>query len=94
MNHKAAGLVWRAWALGLALTLLFAASLVHRDLDRGKAPFHCTACAASVVSSHPQKPRIFDGAHLADAGRVSADVMPIRGVVLPARSTGRSPPAA
>jgi hypothetical protein len=57
-----------------------------------KTPRHCTACASSQLGSDPHPPAILGAWHLSDAGRAVAFQPVAAGVLLPAPSTGRSPP--
>ncbi len=66
----------------------------HELIGHTNTPFHCTACASSVLGSDPHTPTVFDGSHLADAGRALTSQPVVQGVLLPAHSTGRSPPTA
>jgi hypothetical protein len=78
------------YALVLAL-----APFEHHDLScELKTPLHCTSCASSQLGSDPHTLAIVDTWHLADAGRAVSAVISSTGVLLPVKTTGRSPPAA
>jgi hypothetical protein len=81
--------------VGLAVYALFlvAAPFEHDDLwCELKAPQHCISCRSSVVGSNPAAPATLDASCLTDAGKAVSVLLLSDGVVLPARSTGRSPP--
>jgi hypothetical protein len=72
---------------------LLTAPFGHHDPDcHLKTPQHCTACASSVVGSDPHTPRLPGLWQLADAGSAFSVLQPVHGILLPVRSTGRSPP--
>jgi hypothetical protein len=73
---------------------LIVAPYEHHDLVcHLKTPLHCTSCSSSLVGADPHTPALVGAWDLADAGRAVA-VQPIAdSVLLPVRSTGRSPPA-
>lgn len=82
-------------ALGLALYALFLVTIPfeHHDLlCELKTPQHCTACTASVVGADPHQTPILTTRPLADIGRAFAFVPLAEDILLPVRSTGRSPP--
>jgi hypothetical protein len=87
----------RRW-LTLAATVFFGLVLVgsafeHHDLlCHLRNPQHCSACSASQLGSDPQTLAVAVTAHLADAGCAVAAPADVVGALLPARSTGRSPP--
>ena len=65
----------------------------HHDLAcHLKTPQHCTSCSSSLVGSDPHMPAIVGACDLADAGQAVAVHLLADGVLLPVRSTGRSPP--
>jgi hypothetical protein len=81
---------------GLALYALFlvASPFEHHDLScELKTPQHCTACTSSLVGSDPDVPTTLDSSHLTDAGKAAPALFVADGVLLPARSSGRSPPS-
>jgi hypothetical protein len=88
---------WRFLAfVGGALYAFFliAAPFEHHDIAcHLKTPQHCTSCNSSLVGSDPQTPAIFGNWRLADAGRANDVQLIADGVLLTARSTGRSPPS-
>lgn len=89
--------LWRASTVGVALYAVFliTGQFEHHDVVcHIKTSLHCTSCASSVLGSHPDTLRIFDGSPLADAGRAFTAVPLAHGFLLPVRSTGRSPPQA
>jgi hypothetical protein len=80
---------------GAAVYALFLiiAPFEHHDLAcHLKTPQHCTSCSFSLVGSDPDTPAIIGVWDLADAGRTMAINVVADGVLLPVRSTGRSPP--
>ena len=82
--------------LGVAIYAVFlvTAPFEHHDLIcHIKTPLHCTACASSQIGSDPSTPAILGAGHLADAGRALTVSVTADGILLPVRSTGRSPPA-
>jgi hypothetical protein len=87
---------WRSLAfVGGALYAFFliTASFEHHDIAcHIRTPQHCTSCNSSLVGSDPQTPAIVGAWHLADAGRAIAFQAIVDDVLLPVRSTGRSPP--
>ena len=73
---------------------LITAPFEHHDIVcHLRTPQHCTSCNSSLVGSDPQTPAIPSARHLADAGRAFDFQLIADGVLLPTRSTGRSPPA-
>ena len=88
---------WRLLAFaGGALYALFliVAPYEHCDLVcHLKTPLHCTSCSSSLVGSDPHTPALVGAWDLADAGRAVVESVIADGVLLPVRSTGRSPPA-
>jgi hypothetical protein len=82
-------------ALGLFAVFLATAELEHHDLIcHLKTPQHCTACASSPLGPDPHSLTIAPPDVLGDAGRALCAPVSLSGTVLPARSSGRSPPAA
>jgi hypothetical protein len=84
-------LVWlAAYVLFLVVT-----PFEHHDLlCELKTPFHCTACTSSVVGSDPARSAVVGSWTLTDLGSaVALDVTTFR-ILLPPRSSGRSPPPA
>ena len=75
---------------GLVLT---ASAFEHHDLlCHLKNPQHCTACTASQLGADPPALAVVLTSYLNDAGRAIAVHADAAGALLPARSTGRSPP--
>jgi hypothetical protein len=73
---------------------LFTSQFGHHDLlCHLKTPQHCTACTSSIVGDDTEVPSTPGAAHLVDAGRTAGFELPAVGVLLPVRTTGRSPPA-
>jgi hypothetical protein len=97
VGHRLGDRRWRVLAVaGGALYVLFliVAPYEHHDLVcHLKTPLHCTSCSSSLVGSDPHPPAIVGAWALADAGRAVAFELIADGVLLPVRSTGRSPPA-
>ena len=89
---------WRGSRLAFVAVALYAVFLImapfeHHDLMcHLKNPLHCTACTSSLPGSDPQTPVVIGAWSLADAGRAVAVHLLVDGVLLPVRSTGRSPP--
>lgn len=86
----------RLTVAGLALyaTFLVTAPFEHHDLRcELKTPLHCSACTSSLVGSDPHAPSILTTRPLADLGLAFALQPLVEGILLPVRSTGRSPPA-
>jgi hypothetical protein len=78
----------------LYAVFLTIAPFEHHDIAcHFKTPQHCTSCSSSVVSSGPSAPAGLGACPLADAGRARADQPLADGILLPVRSTGRSPPS-
>jgi hypothetical protein len=76
------------------LIFLVTTPFEHDDLaSHLKDPTHCTACMSSPVGSSPETPVILGAWTLPDAGRALTFHAALDGVLLPVRSTGRSPPA-
>lgn len=95
MGRRPRGRLLHASVVGVALYVvcLVAAPFEHHDLAcHLKTPFHCTSCVSSLIGSDPHTPAIFDGSHRLDAGSATARVSVAHSFLLPARSTGRSPP--
>jgi len=96
MRARPTGRRFRELALvGLALyaVFLFASPFEHHDLlCEMKTPQHCTACRLGLVGSDPNGSVTLVPSHLMDAGKAVSVLLLSDGVVLPARSTGRSPP--
>lgn len=84
----------RSAYIGLVyLALLLVGPFEHHDLlCELKTPQHCTACASSLVGSDPDAPIALDSSHLTDAGKAEPVQLLANGVLLPAPSSGRSPP--
>jgi hypothetical protein len=77
----------------LYVFFLITAPFEHHDIAcHIRTPQHCTSCNSSLVGSDPQTPAIFGAWPLADAGRAIDFQLIADGVLLPVRSTGRSPP--
>jgi hypothetical protein len=73
---------------------LMTASFEHHDITcELKTPQHCTSCNSSLVGSDPEAPVLLGAWSLADAGRAGTLQVIANGVLLPVRSTGRSPPS-
>jgi len=82
--------------LWLAVYAIFLAAtpFEHHDLlCELKTPLHCTACASSVVGSDPARSAIVGSWTLTDVGLAFAVEFTTRGILLPVRTPGRSPPA-
>jgi hypothetical protein len=78
----------------LYAVFLTIAPFEHHDIAcHFKTPQHCTSCSSSVVSASPSTPEAVGACTLADAGRARADQPLAADILLPVRSTGRSPPA-
>lgn len=81
--------------IGVAIYAVFlvVSSFQHHDLlCHLKSPQHCTACTSTQLSADPSTPALDAACHLADAGRAVIFQPVSAGVLLAARSTGRSPP--
>jgi hypothetical protein len=88
---------WRFLAFaGVALyaCFLLIAPFEHHDITcEIKTPQHCTSCNSSLVGSDPETPVLLGAWSLGDAGRAGTLQVIANGVLLPVRSTGRSPPS-
>jgi hypothetical protein len=74
--------------------VLAASAFEHHDLVcHLKNPRHCTACTASQLGSDPPALAADANSSLNDAGGAMAVAGDAIGALLPARSTGRSPPS-
>jgi hypothetical protein len=83
-----------ALAAGLYAIFLLLVPFTHHDLAcHLKTPEHCTACSSTTIASGPRAAVAPEISSLADAGRAVAVEVEEHGVVLPARESGRSPPA-
>jgi hypothetical protein len=83
--------------LGVVLHALFLAiaDFEHHDLlCHFKTPQHCTSCALSPLGSEPRSAVDSHSCCLRDAGRALPAQFDSQGVLLSARTTGRSPPSA
>ena len=81
--------------LGVALyaAVLVLAPFTHHDIAcHLKTPQHCNACAASQLGSDPHSVASFNRVVLSDAGRAVLELTVLSGTILPAQSSGRSPP--
>jgi hypothetical protein len=82
-------LVW----LAVYAIFLAASPFEHHDLlCELKTPRHCTACTSSVVGSDPARSAIVGSWTLTDLGLALAVELTTHGILLPPRSSGRSPP--
>jgi hypothetical protein len=81
------------WGVVYAVFLTIAPFEHHDIACHFKTPLHCTSCSSSVVSSSPSSPAGLAASVLADAGSASADQPLAEDILLPVRSTGRSPPS-
>ena len=82
-------------ALALFSVFLLTSELEHHDIAcHLKTPQHCSACAASPLGADPHTPASIDTSVLRDAGSAVIGFQHLVGAVLPARASGRSPPAA
>jgi hypothetical protein len=80
--------------VAIYIAILVAAPFEHHDLAcHLKTPFHCTACVTSAVGLETSIPTLARTVHLADAGNVISYQPPAYGMLLPVRTTGRSPPS-
>ena len=80
-------------ALALFSVFLFTAEFEHHDIAcHLKTPQHCNACAASQLGSEPHSVASFNHVVLSDAGRAVLELTVLSGTILPAQSSGRSPP--
>ena len=83
----------RLAGIALYAAFLVVASFEHHDLlCHLKNPQHCTACTASQLGTDPDFPAVVGAWHLADAGSAALFQPLADSVLLPAQSTGRSPP--
>jgi hypothetical protein len=83
-------LVW----LAIYTVFLAATPFEHHDLlCELKTPLHCRACTSSLVGSDPAPSTGSGAAELIDLGLAPSVPRSTQGIVLPPRSTGRSPPA-
>ena len=74
--------------------VLAVSSFEHHDLVcHLKSPQHCTACTASQLGADPPAPATDATSSFNDAGRAMAMHGDAIGILLTARSTGRSPPS-
>ena len=74
--------------------VLAASAFEHHDLVcHLKNPRHCTACTASQLGADPPAPATDATSSFNDAGRAMAMHGDAIGILLTARSTGRSPPS-
>jgi hypothetical protein len=79
----------------LYAVFLAASPFEHHDLScELKTPLHCTACASTLVGSDPAGLASVAWTPLTVVGRAIVIHIEFHGVLLPVRSTGRSPPAA
>src|SRR5438046_2853708 len=88
---------WRSRVLiGTIVYLVFLVTVAfeHDDfVSHLKNPTHCTACISSALGSSPKTPVTVGAWSLSDAGCAATFYLIANGVLLPVRSTGRSPPA-
>jgi hypothetical protein len=88
----------RRWRIGLVWLAAYVLFLVvtpfeHHDLlCELKTPFHCTACTSTVVGSDPARSAVVGAWTLTDLGSAVARTVAPSGILLPFRSSGRSPP--
>ena len=81
--------------VGVAVYCVFLAiaPFEHHDLlCHLKTPQHCTACTSSQLGSDPHTSAVLGAWHLSDAGRAVTFQLIADDILLPVRSTGRSPP--
>ena len=85
-----------AWlALALFALVLVTEQVEHHDIAcHLKTPQHCSACASSPLGSDPHALTTAQPIVLADVGSAICTARALAGTVLPARSSGRSPPTA
>jgi hypothetical protein len=82
----------------VAISCLYALVLLltpftHDDLVcHLKNPYHCTACAATPPATGVTMAPAIGAWQLSDAGSAPENRPLSKGVLLPAKSTGRSPP--
>ena len=80
-------------ALALFAVFLLTTQFEHHDIAcHLKTPQHCNACAASQLGSDPHSVASFNRVVLSDAGRAVLELAVLSGTILPAQSSGRSPP--
>src|SRR3982750_4854061 len=88
---------WRRLAMAagaLYAPFLATAPFEHHDLlCHLKTPQHCTSCASSPLSVNPHTPAVLERTLLIDSGRAVALDASCESTLLPALSSGRSPPA-
>jgi hypothetical protein len=73
---------------------LLTSQFEHHDLRcHLRTPQHCSACTSSIVGADTDTPPAPGAAPLDDAGSAFSFQVLIGGVLLPVRTTGRSPPA-
>lgn len=77
-----------------ALFLVMAAFEHHDILCHLKNPQHCTSCTASQLGSDPQALAVRITSGLSYAGRAITTHVAVGGLLVVARSAGRSPPVA
>jgi hypothetical protein len=76
------------------LVFLVTVAFEHDDfVSHLRNPTHCTSCTSSPLGSSPKTPVTVGAWSLSDAGRAVIVHVISDGVLLPVRSTGRSPPA-
>jgi hypothetical protein len=75
-----------------ALFLLTTQFEHHDLLCHLRTPQHCTACTSSIVGAGTDVSPALGAAHLDDAGSAVGVQVLAGGVLLPVRTTGRSPP--
>jgi hypothetical protein len=72
---------------------LLTSQFEHHDLRcHLRTPQHCTSCTSSVVGAGTDAPPTPGAARLDDAGSAFSRQVLMDGVLLPVRTTGRSPP--
>jgi len=76
-----------------ALFLLTSQFEHHDLLCHLRTPQHCTACTSSIVGAGADALSAPGAAHLTDVGRAVSFQVLAGGVLLPVRTTGRSPPS-
>jgi hypothetical protein len=85
---------WSAIGLAVYAVFLITAPFLHHDLEcELKNPRHCTSCTSSVLGADPNPPAAPGSLHLPDAGGAVAEYVALADLLLPVRTTGRSPPA-
>jgi hypothetical protein len=81
--------------LSLFAVVLMTEQVEHHDIAcHLKTPQHCSACASSPLGADPHAPAALNRVVLTDAGGAIASTHTLTGAVLPAESSGRSPPPA